>query len=137
MRNFHAFDEHYLNIAYEINTYLTVSRLLCRNLHSIRKHFVVMPQEEVVDYYSHVAVLEPVASSLSIIIRNRRKEGLLWSFHEFCALFDDLVEGLCVLHGNGLTHNDIRPSNVYYSSQKDCFLLGSFSNVMRRAAGKA
>ena len=30
-------------------------------------------------------------------------------------LFNDLVEALSILHENGLNHNDIRPSNVYYS----------------------
>jgi serine/threonine protein kinase len=90
----------------------------------------------VVDYYSHVAMLEPVDCTLSMVIRNRRKEELMWSFGEFCRLFADLVEGLSVMHGSGLTHNDIRPSNIYYSKQKECFLLGSFSNVMRRTVDK-
>lgn len=71
-----------------------------------------------------------------MVIRNRRKEGVMWSFGEFCRLFSNLVEGLSVMHGSELTHNDIRPSNVYYSKQKECFLLGSFSNVMRRAVDR-
>ena len=97
---------------------------------------MISPQEEVVDYYSHVAVLEPVECTLSMVIRSRRKEGLMWSFSEFCRLFCDLVEGLSVMHESGLTHNDIRPSNIYYSKQRECFLLGSFSNVMRRTVDK-
>jgi len=36
---------------------------------------------------------------------------------------------VCALHEAGMTHNDIRPSNIYYSQLKGCFMLGSFSNV--------
>lgn len=131
IRNFHEFNSNYLNIAYEINTYTAIARINSKHLHTIRKHFCVLPEQEVIDFCSHVAVLEPITTNLSGIIKHRRKEAKMWTFHEFHKLFSELVEGVHALHSNGLTHNDIRPSNVYYSAEKDCYLLGSFSNVMR------
>lgn len=73
--------------------------------------------------------LESISSNLSLIIQNRRDQRKCWNFSEFYRLSCSLVEGVATLHAAGLTHNDIRPSTVYYSQQKDCFLLGCFSNV--------
>lgn len=41
----------------------------------------------------------------------------------------NLVEAVATLHDVGLAHNDIRPSHVYYSDVRKCFILGSYSNV--------
>lgn len=131
MRNFHSFDENYLSIAYEINTYKRIAALGCRHLHALTRHFCVLPEPQVVDFYSQVAILEPISCSLSSIIRQRRKQRQHWSLPEFIQLFTHLVEALSALHFAGLSHNDIRPSNVYYSAYKNCYLLGSFSNVMQ------
>jgi hypothetical protein len=32
-----------------------------------------------------------------------------------------------VIHSNNITHNDIRPENIYYSITKKCFVLGQFA----------
>lgn len=44
-------------------------------------------------------------------------------------LMKNLVEAVATLHDVGLAHNDIRPSHVYYSAERKCFILGSYSNV--------
>lgn len=42
----------------------------------------------------------------------------------------NLVDSVATLHEAGLVHNDIRPSNIFYSSDKKCFLIGAFSRIM-------
>lgn len=41
----------------------------------------------------------------------------------------NLTEAVVCLHASGFTHNDIRPSNIYYSHNKKRFILGSFSKM--------
>ena len=41
----------------------------------------------------------------------------------------NMIDAVDALHSAGYVHNDIRPSHIYYSSIKKCFVLGSFSNV--------
>lgn len=43
----------------------------------------------------------------------------------------DLANALSVLHAAGYSHNDIRPFNVYYSLQKNCYQLGCFGNAVK------
>jgi len=35
------------------------------------------------------------------------------------------------MHENNLTHNDIRPYNVYFSLNHNCFQLGNYKNVLK------
>jgi serine/threonine protein kinase len=49
----------------------------------------------------------------------------------------DLVEGLDDLHRAGISHNDIRPDNVFYSVERNCYLLGNFANCQKGAANAA
>lgn len=75
--------------------------------------------------------MEPVATNLSEIISYRRRNKWEWTELEFKQLTRDLLEGLGELHTKGISHNDIRPSTVYYSSEKNCYLLGSFANCLK------
>ena len=74
-------------------------------------------------------MLEPVTANLSLIIKHRRDAKIVWTISEFYVLMKNLVEAVATLHDVGLAHNDIRPSHVYYSAEKKCFILGSYSNV--------
>lgn len=73
-----------------------------------------------------------MTASLKEIIEGRRKLKREWSFPEFAQLCKNLLKGLLDLHKAGFIHNDIRPSSIYYSSDKMCYLIGNFSNLMRR-----
>jgi serine/threonine protein kinase len=44
------------------------------------------------------------------------------------------MEALDVLHRANITHNDIRPANIYYSSNKNSFLIGSFGSCLHNAS---
>jgi serine/threonine protein kinase len=35
--------------------------------------------------------------------------------------------GLEVLHSNNISHNDIRPANIYYSVSKHAYVIGEFA----------
>ena len=39
----------------------------------------------------------------------------------------DIIIGLRNLHGILITHNDLRPSNIFYSTKKKCYLIGGFN----------
>ena len=62
--------------------------------------------------------MEPIATNLSEIIKYRRENGWNWTISEFNVLANDLSKAVQKLHENGITHNDIRPFNVYYSTEK-------------------
>ena len=41
-----------------------------------------------------------------------------------------LIKGLFDLHRKGIAHRDIRPSNIWYSEKKKCFVLGGLGNAI-------
>lgn len=78
--------------------------------------------------------MEKVDVTLSQIITYKRKHFWDWTTGEFCCLAIELVQALNTLHKAGITHNDIRPSTIYYSIKKKCYMLGSFSSCMREGS---
>ena len=56
---------------------------------------------------------------------------------EFNSLAKDLTDGLIALHQAGITHNDIRPCNIFYSLEKNCYQIGTFSNALKTSNGFA
>ncbi len=46
-------------------------------------------------------------------------------------LMTNLIEAVSYLHASGFAHNDIRPPNIYYSANKQQFILGAFSKMAR------
>jgi serine/threonine protein kinase len=113
-----------------MNIYIRIAHLNSPFLHRIEGQYCICPTKDLVREYSQILRLESVESNLSLIIKARRKERRPWNFAEFLTLTHCLVEAVVTLHSAGFSHNDIRPSNVYYSISKKCFILGSFSNVM-------
>ena len=75
--------------------------------------------------------MERVDATLNQIISYKRKNVWDWTIGEFQSLTSDLVEGLHALHTANITHNDIRPSTVYYCLEKRCYVLGSYGSCMR------
>lgn len=43
----------------------------------------------------------------------------------------DLVNALSDLHSAGISHNDIRPANIYFSVKKNCYVLGNYANCQK------
>lgn len=46
--------------------------------------------------------------------------------NEILRMAYDIGDALCSIHQNGMIHRDITPKNIFYSEQKDCYLLGDF-----------
>lgn len=44
---------------------------------------------------------------------------------------------MTTLHNANISHNDIRPCNVFYSTEKNCYQLGCFSNSFKTNGGQA
>lgn len=71
------------------------------------------------------------------MIKYRRENRWAWTEEEFNALAYDLVTALKVLHSAKISHNDIRPCNVFYSLEKNMYQLSSFSNAVKSNEGLA
>lgn len=76
-------------------------------------------------------MLSPIGTNLSEIIKYRRGNKWGWSTGDFNALAADLGNALSALHGAKISHNDIRPCNVFYSLELSCYQLGSFANAVK------
>lgn len=45
----------------------------------------------------------------------------------------DLTNAISVMHHAKMSHNDIRPCNVFYSTEKNCYQLGCFANTVKQS----
>lgn len=130
IRPFPADDSYeYANILCELHFATLASKLPTNNLHVLVESFAVVSGAP--DGSSQVLVMEAVDATLSEIIAYRRKVKLDWGVKEFEKLVRDLVEGLSALHQANIAHNDLRPANIYFSSKKNCYVIGSYANCSR------
>ena len=79
--------------------------------------------------------MSPIATNLSEIIRYRRENDWAWTVKEFDALASNLINAVQALHSANISHNDIRPCNVFYSIEKNCYQLGCFANSTKSQKG--
>lgn len=47
---------------------------------------------------------------------------------------NDLVEAVDALHRAGISHNDIRPSSIFFSVAKNAYVLGNYANCQKGLA---
>jgi serine/threonine protein kinase len=132
VRPFQNADSHtYANILTEIHFAQTAAPLSA-HLHQLLETYAVHSGIDALDCpNSQVLLMEPVDASLSQIIAFRRANRWDWGEAEFQKLMQDLVDGLQALHQAGISHNDIRPANVYFSVGKNCYLLGSYATCSK------
>lgn len=74
-----------------------------------------------------VVIKEEVSASLSEINFYRKAERWAWTEMQFELLVYHVVNGLDAMHSALISHNDIRPSNIYYSVSKHAYVLGGFT----------
>ena len=111
---------------------LTASRLNSQFLLNMDDNYVIHTGIDCIDDpNNHVLVMERINASLSQIINYRRANNWDWSIQEFHRFLWDLVSGLSDLHSAGISHNDIRPANVYFSVKKNCYLIGNYANCQK------
>lgn len=109
-----------------------VALLPCKTLHQYIDNYVVCTgMDGLSQPNSHVIVMERVDATLSEIISFKREHLWDWTIGEFHQLTSDLVDAVHALHEIEITHNDIRPSVVYYSLKRKCYVLGSFDSCMK------
>lgn len=111
-----------------------VKKLNCDYLNTIVDKYVVktgLESEGEEQPNTQILILEPVATNLSEIIQYRRENKWPWTVGEFNCLAWQLCNALYTLHQAGISHNDIRPCNVYFSLQKNSYQLATFSNALK------
>ena len=139
MRPFFTYNTHlFNNILSELHMLEEITKLKCKNLNGMTDNFIIKTglQVEGEDFpNTQIFILEPIATNLSEIIKYRRENKWLWTVKEFNALAKDLLNGLSALHRAGYSHNDIRPCNVYFSLEKNCYQIGSYSNALKSGGG--
>lgn len=115
-----------------------VSAFGCMNCNTIQDKYIIQTGLEVQgEEYpnTQVYVLDPAVTNLSQIIRYRRENKWGWTTLEFNALVSNLVQAVKALHNGNVSHNDIRPCNVLYSLEKNCYQLANFGNAVKSAKG--
>ena len=106
--------------------------MLSDNLHRMMRTYSVDTNIKALKaQFSQVMVMEPVNASLSEVIAYRRQNQMELSQQEFQRLMNDLVLAVSALHAKKVAHCDIRPSNVYFSTQKNCYVLGGYGSCCR------
>ena len=65
-----------------------------------------------------ILLFEPLETSLANVMEYRKLAELPWSYTEEQAIAKNLLNGMHILHSNGIAHRDIRPSTIYFSAIK-------------------
>lgn len=137
IKPFVEFNTHaYNNILYELHMNQVIAKIGSHNLNTVVDSYAIQTGLEIEGEEfpnSEVFILQPIATNLSEIIRYRRENNWNWTVNEFNVLAGDLFKAVSKLHENGISHNDIRPFNVFYSLDKECYQLGGFGNAVKKA----
>ncbi len=70
--------------------------------------------------------LEYADESLVNIIKYRQFKNIKWTYKELLLEAKHLLEGLSSLHKNGISHCDIKPSNILHSKEDNCLKYSDF-----------
>lgn len=137
VRPFSTEDSHlYANILCEVYFAQSITKLNSQYLQNLEDNYVVQTGIDCIEHpNSHVLAMERIDANLSQIIKFRRNNKWDWREDEFDRFLSDLVNGLTDLHAAGISHNDIRPANIYFSIRKNCYLIGNYSNCQKGEAG--
>ena len=140
LRPFSNFETHaFNNILCEVYLHQEIKKLNCSNLNTLADQYVIQTglESEGEEFpNTQILILEPIATNLSEIIRYRRENKWFWTVAEFNSLAWDLTNAVAELHRAGISHNDIRPCNVYFSLEKNCYQLGTFSNALKSGSNE-
>jgi serine/threonine protein kinase len=115
-----------------------ISSLNNPNLNTVTSKYIIetgLDLEGEPNPNTQIFVLSPIATNLSEIIRYRRENKWGWSASEFNALSRDLANAVAALHSAKISHNDIRPCNVFYSLERNCYQLACFANAVKLQVG--
>lgn len=109
-----------------------ISRLVSshrhRNIHNLVDCFFLSSGENRVEGDKvSVMIKEEVSASLSEINAYRKANHWAWTEMQFELLVYHTLCGLDALHSSYISHNDIRPFNIFYSVSKHAYVLGGFS----------
>jgi serine/threonine protein kinase len=116
-----------------------IAKLNCPNLNTIKDFYIIETGLEVEgeeNPNTQVLVLSPITTNLSEIIKYRRENNWAWTAEEFNALASDLANALNALHSANISHNDVRPCNVFYSLANNCYQLSFFANSVKSQQGQ-
>lgn len=75
-------------------------------------------------------------SSLEQILQNHQKRGERLSVHNVVALLSDIIEGVGAIHDTGLTHCDLKPSNVVVEERTGRPVIIDFGLATRAGPGE-
>ena len=79
------------------------------------------------DQQAVVMLYEKVDGSLLLAADYRRKACEPWKNGERLKILRDMIKGCTLLQEMGVTHRDVRASNIFFSSKQRRYLLGGFS----------
>ena len=82
-------------------------------------------------------VFEDVAASVADITAYRKANKWPWTEQQFNLFVIHIVQALDALHSQNITHNDIRPSNIYYSLGRHGYVLGGFAQSYKHLSRQA
>ncbi len=115
----------------EIDILTRLAKYKCPHVLVLRDFFII-EQDPAQAHKSQAIVLvyEPFEVSIEEIGLFRSTSALHhWAEHEIDEISMQMVNALRILEREGIFHNDVRGSNIYYSPQKMSYLLANFSEA--------
>lgn len=130
---FQRFEESsFKDILYEHYINHVISSQRHKNLHNLLDSFFLSSgQQRFGNDIVSVMIKEEVAASLSEINHYRRTNSWPWTEMQLELLIYHCLCGLDALHSQFISHENISPSNIYYSISKHAYVIGGFGSATK------
>ncbi|EAR97278.2 tetratricopeptide repeat protein (macronuclear) [Tetrahymena thermophila SB210] len=99
------------------------------NIIQIKDAYIIESKEKTKKARSLIIVMEYFDSNLHDIIQFRKKHKWEFSTKELCSFLRDISSALATILRQGVSHRDIRPTNIWYVAQEKSYKIGGFQEA--------
>ncbi|EGR28186.1 hypothetical protein IMG5_181150 [Ichthyophthirius multifiliis] len=95
----------------------------------IKDQYLIESQEKANKQKTLVIILEYFDVTLHDIIQFRKQHKWAFSIQELTSFIRDINSALATMFRMGISHRDIRPTNIWYVCQEKCYKIGGFQDA--------